>query len=95
MNDRSSGIRKCARIRLSSILGVLCVTLAVFFAACAGGIEGIGKINLSPSKPLNKSPVNGAVSIGEQPILEWDPSEDPENDTLTYIILYSTDTINN
>lgn len=95
MNDRSSGIRKCARIRLSSILGVLCVTLAVFFAACAGGIEGIGKINLSPSKPLNKSPVNGAVSIGEQPILEWDPSEDPENDPLTYIILYSTDTINN
>ncbi len=95
MDHRSSGMRKPARIREFFVLVMLSVLLALFFVACSGGIEGIGNKNLSPSKPRNKLPVNGAVNIGEQPVLEWDPSEDPENDSLTYIILYSTDTINN
>jgi hypothetical protein len=69
------------------------IVLFCFLSACGGG-GGVTTNNLAPSKPANLLPANGTVDLGTTPILEWEASEDPENDMLTYIVLYSTDTIN-
>ena len=96
MNNRSVRTRKSSWIRGFALLAALSLLIACFFVACSGGgIQDLNKKNYPPSKPVNLSPENGAVNIGEGPRLEWEPCEDPENDPLTYILLYSTDTINN
>jgi hypothetical protein len=45
------------------------------------------KLNFIPNQPFNESPVNGSTSVGINIELSWECS-DPDNDSLTYDILF-------
>jgi len=52
---------------------------------------GVGLANEAPSKPVLVSPTNGQQAIDSTITLEWKPSEDPENDEISYLVYLCDD----